>query len=153
MGNLEAVPRAPAFERGNSPARSGSPRWRRLTEVRAGARSVFHFEGKVSRAKATHAGLPWLLHLRRQAPRVHFWPVDGWHITARRSVIADVYPSPWSRSFPREGRDPRQHDAYSTTAWMRNADENIPSCGFFVPHLDQNDREMAVIEGRILGVA
>jgi hypothetical protein len=29
-------------------------------------------------AKATHAGLPWLRYLRRQAAgRVHFWPLDG----------------------------------------------------------------------------
>jgi hypothetical protein len=47
---------------GNAAARSGDPRWRRLTEVRAGAaKSVFRFDVNGSVAKSTHAGLPWLL--------------------------------------------------------------------------------------------
>ena len=33
------------------------------------------------RGKSTHAGLPWLLQLRKQAgDRTHFWPFDGWRI-------------------------------------------------------------------------
>ncbi len=46
---------------GNAEARSGNSRWRRLTEIRAGAaKSVFHFDVPGSVAKSTHAGLPWL---------------------------------------------------------------------------------------------
>jgi len=45
--------------------RTGSPKWRRLAEVRARARSVFHFEGPGTVAYSTHAGLPWLRFLRR----------------------------------------------------------------------------------------
>jgi hypothetical protein len=53
---------------GNGAARTGNTRWRRMTEQRAGlAKSVlFHFDVQGSVAKSTHAGIPWLLYLRRQ---------------------------------------------------------------------------------------
>lgn len=140
---------------GDGAARSGSPRWRRLTEVRAGAaKSVFHFDVPGSVAKSTHAGLPWLLRLRRKvAHRVHFWPFDGWHIPIGRSVVAEVYPSLWNRGFARESRDSSQHDAYSIAVWMRHADGEGLLPGFFDPHFEQGERETADIEGWILGVA
>lgn len=140
---------------GNGVARSGSRRWRRLTEVRAGAaKSVFQFDVPGSVAKSTHAGLPWLLYLRRQAAgRVHFWPFDGWHIPPGRSVVAEVYPALWNRGFSREGRDPNQQDAYSIAAWMRHADGDGSLSGFFRPHLEEGERKRAEIEGWILGVA
>jgi hypothetical protein len=140
---------------GNATARSGSPRWRRLTEVRAGAaKSVFHFDVPGSVAKSTHAGLPWLLRLRREVgSRIHFWPFDGWHIPPGRSVLAEVYPSLWNRGFSREGRDPHQHDAFSTSAWMRHADDLGSLSGFFDPRLEEDERKTAEIEGWILGVA
>src|SRR5260221_4689813 len=140
---------------GAAAARSGSPRWRRLTEVRAGgAKSVFHFDVPGSVAKSTHAGLPWLLHLRQQfAQQVHFWPFDGWRIPAGRSVVAEVYPSLWNGSFARERRDPHQHDAYSVAAWMQYADGNGLMPDFFHPHLEPGERKIAEIEGWILGVA
>jgi hypothetical protein len=90
--------------RGNGAARTGNARWRRMTEERAGsAKSVFHFDVQGSVAKSTHAGIPWLLYLRRQlGGRVHFWPFDGWRIEPGRSAVAEVYtgrcgnmPSPW----------------------------------------------------------
>jgi hypothetical protein len=44
---------------GKGAARSGNPRWRRLTELRARtAKSVFHFDVQGSVAKSTHAGIP-----------------------------------------------------------------------------------------------
>ena len=88
---------------GNAPVRLGDSRWRRLTEVRAGgAKSVFHFDVPGAVAKSTHAGLPWLLQLRRRVGhRTHFWPFDGWRIPSGRSVVAEVYPSLWSKEFPR----------------------------------------------------
>jgi hypothetical protein len=139
---------------GNGTARSGDRRWRRLTEVRAGtAKSVFHFDVQGSVAKSTHSGLPWLLYLRRQlGNRVHFWPFDGWHIPTGMSVIAEIYPSLWSRGFAREGRSPDQHDAYSAAAWMRNADLNGSLQGFLVPSLKPEDLTLAQIEGWILGI-
>ena len=83
-------------------ARCGNSRWRRVTEVRAGAKSVFHFDVPGSVAKSTHAGLPWLRYIRLHVPGVHFWPFDGWDVPAGRSVVAEVYPSLWSRGFAQE---------------------------------------------------
>lgn len=139
---------------GDAAARSGSPRWRRLTEVRArGAKSVFQFDVQGSVAKATHAGLPWLLRIRRQAgDRMHFWPFDGWDFPPGRSVIAEVYPALWSRLFIPESRDSHQRDAYSIVAWMRDSDVNGRLAQFMSPVLTPEDRKIAEIEGWILGV-
>ena len=78
---------------GNGAARCGNTRWRRVTEVRTGAKSVFHFDVPGSVAKSTHAGLPWLRYIRLHVPGVHFWPFDGWDVPAGRSAVAEVYPS------------------------------------------------------------
>jgi len=139
---------------GKAAARSGDPHWRRLTELRAGAaKSVFHFDVQGSVAKSTHAGLPWLRYLRlRVADRGHFWPFDGWAIPAGRSAVVEVYPSLWSHAFEREGRTPDQHDAYSTTARMRCADLDGNLAAFLDPPLSPEDREVARIEGWILGI-
>jgi hypothetical protein len=140
--------------RGNGAARSGDRRWRRLTEVRAGAaKSVFHFDVQGSVAKSTHSGLPWLRYLRqRLSDRVQFWPFDGWEIRSGRSVVAEVYPRLWSGSFSREQRTSDQHDAYSVTAWMRKADVDGALIQFFDPALTANQRAIAEIEGWILGL-
>jgi hypothetical protein len=139
---------------GNGAARSGNPRWRRLTEVKAGtAKSVFHFDVQGSVAKSTHAGLPWFHYLCQQVgDRVHFWPFDGWDIPAGLSVIAEVYPTIWSRSFGREERSGDQHDAYSVAAWMRRSDLDGSLAKFFNPNLAPGEREVARIEGWILGI-
>jgi len=138
---------------GNGADRSGSTRWRRLTDVRAGAKSVFHFDVPGSVAKSTHSGLPWLRYIRHQmGDRVHFWPFDGWEIPAGRSVIVEVYPSLWSRGFAREDRTADQHDAYSVAAWMRLADLDGSLVSFFDPHLSPAEQTVAQIEGWILGI-
>jgi hypothetical protein len=139
---------------GNAAARWGNARWRRLTEIRArGAKSVFHFDVQGSVAKSTHAGIPWLRYLRRQnADRVHFWPFDGWHIPPKRSLVVEVYPARWNKSFPQQDRDGHQHDAYSTAAWMRQADSEGWIPDLFQPRLDPWDRQTAEIEGWIFGV-
>lgn len=139
---------------GNGAARSGDARWRRLTELRSqGAKSVFHFDVPGSVAKSTHAGLPWLRYIRRQAGgRVHFWPFDGWDVPPGRSVIAEVYPSLWSRGFAREDRTADQHDAYSVAAWMRRADRDGSLAQFFHPSLRSAERAVSHIEGWILGI-
>lgn len=138
---------------GNGAARLGSPKWRRLTEERAGsAKSVFHFDVPGSVAKSTHAGLPWLRYLRHSiGEKVHFWPFDGWDAPPGRSVIAEVYPALWSRGFPKEGRTADQHDAYSIAAWMRQTDLDGRLRDFFSPDLSLREREIAGIEGWILG--
>jgi hypothetical protein len=138
---------------GNGADRSGSTRWRRLTDERAGAKSVFHFDVPGTVAKSTHAGLPWLRYIRQQmGNRVHFWPFDGWEIPAGRSVIAEVYPSLWSRNFAREERTSDQHDAYSVAAWMRQADLDGSLAEFFEPSLTPAERTRAQVEGWILGI-
>jgi hypothetical protein len=139
---------------GNGAGRAGDSSWRRLAERRAGgAKSVFHFDVPGSVAKSTHAGLPWLLFIRRQlGKRIHFWPFDGWEIPSGKSVIVEAYPSLWSRSFASEGRTSDQHDAYSVAAWMQKADSNGSLRGFFKPSLTQKEQEIANFEGWILGV-
>ena len=141
--------------RGNGAARSGNTRWRRLTEERAGAaKSVFQFDVQGSVAKSTHSGLPWLRYLRQEVgDRVHFWPFDGWSIPVGRSVVAEVYPSLWSRSFPRQGRTADQHDAYSVAAWMRSADRDGSLATLLEPPLAPAECAVAEIEGWILGIA
>ena len=61
----------------------GDPNMFRLTDRRApSAKSVFRFgvEGEV--ATSTHAGIPWLKHLRSKlANQVYFWPFDGFNPT------------------------------------------------------------------------
>jgi hypothetical protein len=138
---------------GNGAARTGSPRWRRLTEERAGrTKSVFHFQAPGSVGKATYAGLPWLRYMRlRLGQRVHFWPFDGWEIPAGRSVMAEVFPALWRRGFPQEDRNPHQQDAFSIASWMRRADRDGSLSDYFHPHLNEIERSTAAIEGWILG--
>jgi hypothetical protein len=140
---------------GNGAARMGNPRWRRLTEERAGsAKSVYHFDVQGSVAKSSDAGIPWLRFIRqRLGARVHFWPFDGWDIPAERSALAEVYPALWSSNFDNEGRTPDQHDAYSAAAWIRRADLDGSLAAFLNPSLVTPERAVAQVEGWILGVA
>jgi hypothetical protein len=139
--------------RGDGAARDGSSRWRRLTEERCRAKSVFHFDVQGSVAKSTHAGLPWLRFLRAQlGARVHFWPFDGWTPPPGRSVMAEVYPALWSRTFPTEGRNAHQHDAYSVARWMQERDAAGTLGAHFHPSLRPAERTVAEVEGWILGL-
>lgn len=140
---------------GDGQARLGNTRWRRITEKRAGtAKSVFQFDVQGSVAKSTHAGIPWLRYIRqRVGDHTHFWPFDGWEIPADRSVVAEVYPSLWSRTIPREGRTGDQHDAYSVAYWLQRADRDGTLLRYFGPSLTPIERATARIEGWILGIA
>ncbi len=138
---------------GNGAARRGQAQWKRLTEARAGAaKSVFHFDVQGSVAKSTHAGLPWLRYLRGQlGSRLHFWPFDGWEVPARKSTVAEIYPSLWSRTVPRGDRTPDQHDAFAAALWMQSADREGRLAGCFQPPLTPEQRSVAEVEGWILG--
>lgn len=104
-------------------------------------------------AKSTHAGIPWLRYICQNTDdKVHFWPFDGWDIQKARSVIAEVYPSLWSRSFAREDRTADQHDAYSVAEWMRLTDLDGALSGFLNPSLKEYERRVAQVEGWILGI-
>ncbi|MGB6499683.1 MAG: hypothetical protein WBF09_22020 [Candidatus Acidiferrum sp.] len=141
-------------ECGNGAARCGDSRWRRITEVRAGAKSVFHFDVPGSVAKSTHAGIPWLRFLRKRVgDRTHFWPFDGWMVTPGKSAVVEVYPALWSHSFPCAGRDAHQQDAYATTEWLRRSDQDGNLQRFFIPNLTAHERKLSEIEGWILGIA
>lgn len=138
---------------GNGAARTGNSRWRRLCEERSRAKSVFHFDVQGSVAKSTHAGLPWLRFLRQQlGTAVHFWPFDGWLPPPARSVVAEVYPALWNRTFPTEGRNGHQHDAWSTANWMQAADKAGQLSASFEPELVPYQRGIAQLEGWILGL-
>lgn len=139
---------------GNAAARSGNPRWRRVTELRARtAKSVFHFDVQGSVAKSTHAGIPWLRYIRQRVKdRVHFWPFDGWSVPPNRSVVAEVYPALWSRSFPTEGRTSDQQDAFAIAKWVQRADTGGSLEGFLTRELEPRERKAAETEGWILGV-
>lgn len=139
---------------GNGAARNGNTRWKRLTETRAGsAKSVFHFDVPGSVAKSTHSGLPWLRYIRQRVTRpLHFWPFDGWDIPSGSSAIMEVYPRLWNRTYPADGRNPDQHDAWVVAEWMRTADANGALASALHPALDVDDRKLAEIEGWILGV-
>lgn len=139
---------------GNGAERTGDSKWLRLTEQwTTSAKSVFQFDVQGQVANSTHAGLPWLRWIRQRCgERVHFWPLDGWEIPAGRSVVAEVYPSMWAKRFPVEGRNADQHSAYAVAAWLQRADSNGSLPRFFSPPLEPKERELARIEGWILGV-
>ncbi len=140
---------------GEGNKRMGDPSWLRLTELwTPSAKSVFRFNVQGQVAASTHAGLPWLRYLRAHChERVHFWPFDGWEISAGRSVIAEVYPSIWARRFASDGeRNADQHAAYAVAAWLRRADLNGSLPQFFNPKLEEEERARAQVEGWILGV-
>ncbi len=139
---------------GNGLTRLGNARWRRITEERARAKSVFHFDVQGSVAKSTHAGIPWLRYLKiALGEKVFFWPFEGWEPPTGRSVVVEVYPALWSRQFPQMDRDGHQHDAYSIAGWMRQSDLNGSLAKWFTPTLSAAERTAAEIEGWIFGAA
>jgi hypothetical protein len=139
--------------KGNGAARTGNTRWRRITEIRAGAKSVFHFDVPGSVAKSTHAGLPWLRFIRMAlGDKIHFWPFDGWEIPENRSAVFEVYPSMWSKGYPKEGRTPDQHDAFVATIWMKKVDNDGSLRKFLKPDLLLEEYSVVLLEGWILGV-
>jgi hypothetical protein len=83
---------------------------------------------------------------------IHFWPFDGWDIPEGRSVVAEVYPSLWIRRVPKEDRDGDEQAAYAVAAWLQRADRSGSLSGFLSPSLTAEERDIAKIEGWILGV-
>ena len=106
--------------------RTGERSWLRLTERwTPTAKSVFGFGVQGEVATSTHAGLPWLLYLRKQCKRpIHFWPFDGWEIPKGSSSVVEVYPSLWTRRFPKNSRDEDEQAAYAAAAWLQRADRS-----------------------------
>ena len=140
---------------GQGRKRTGERSWLRITEQwTPAAKSVFGFGVQGEVATSTHAGLPWLLYLRKECRRsIHFWPFDGWEIPLGKSVVAEVYPSLWTRRFPKDGRDGDEQAAYAAAAWLQRADRTGSLNTFFHPPLTAEELGIARIEGWILGVA
>lgn len=136
------------------PDRSGLSTDLRLTEKwTSSAKSVFQFDVQGSVAKSTHAGLPWLRKIRNEVgDRVHFWPFDGWDVPAGKSVLAEVYPSILRNRYPKEDRKPDQQDAFCVARWLTEADSNGILERYFSPPLTEQERQVANLEGWILGI-
>ena len=139
---------------GKGTDRMGDRRWRRITETHAPhAHSVFHFDVQGSVAKSTHAGIPWLRHLRKDlGSNVHFLPFDGWMPRKDSHVVAEVYPSLWRHLYPDEGRTPDQQDAFVACRWLQETDLANNFDRFVNPPLAPEQRLIANVEGWILGV-
>lgn len=139
---------------GNGQARMGDARWRRACEIKCRAKSVFHFDVQGSVAKSTHAGLPWLRHLRKRFySELHFWPFDGWDIPANRSAILEAYPALYKLGYATEDRTPDQHDAYAIASWLSDMDASGDLSRLLTPGLPENEQTIARVEGWILGVS
>ncbi|MCF8032439.1 MAG: alpha/beta hydrolase [Desulfarculaceae bacterium] len=149
----EAVAGKLKEEAGKGKERGGETRWRRLTEQQCGAKSVFQFNVNGTVAHSTHAGLPWLLHLRKELGRkIHFWPFDGWEVPAGKSAVIEVYPALFRPDFPLSGVSLDQHDAYAVAKWMQQKDLDDTLKDFLQPNLTRHQRRVAEYEGWILGV-
>jgi len=68
-------------------------------------------------------------------------------------VIAEVYPSILRNRYPREGRTPDEHDAYSVARWLMETCERGHLGRYLNPPLTDKEREVAELEGWILGIA
>lgn len=134
--------------------RSGASRWRRTAEECCRAKSVFHFDVQGSVAKSTHAGIPWLRHLRRETGgRVHFWPFDGWLPPVGGSIVCEIYPALFAKTLPREHRNSHQQDAWATARWLHDRDVAGVLEQDFQPEMPAPMKSEARVEGWILGVA
>lgn len=135
--------------------RSGSARWRRLTELRCRAKSVFHFDVPGSVAKSTHTGLPWLRFLREQhrlSGRIHFWPMDGWEIPVSGSLLLEAYPSLYRPHLDLPFASQDQNDAYAIAKWLQREDAvgRLPS-QLTGEGITADEKNVAMTEGWILG--
>ena len=68
-------------------------------------------------------------------------------------MIAEIYPSLWSKTFPIEDRTADQHDAYSAARWMQETDAAGKLSAYFDPTLRPLEQSLAKVEGWILGIA
>lgn len=117
------------------------------------AKSVFQFDVQGSVAKSTHTGIPWLRYLRKElGNKLFFWPFDGWEPPDGVSVIAEVYPSIFRNRYPLNGRTPDERDAYSVARWLEESTRRGILGRYFGTPLTLPERQIAMLEGWILGV-
>ena len=131
----------------------GDPRWRRIAERRARAKSVFHFDVPGSVATSTHAGLPWIRWLRtRHRTRLHCWPFDGWIPEPGKSVLTEAWPAFWNQTVPLPGESRDRHDARVVAQSLADAVADRSIDGWWEPELSPEEWKIASGEGWILGV-
>lgn len=142
------------FVRDRGPERVGRANEFRICERwTSSAKSVFRFDCQGQVAKSTHAGILWLRHIRQEVgDRVHFWPFDGWQIPEGKSAIVEVYPSIFRNRYPREGRTADEQDAYATARWLCERCERGFLDRYLDPPLTAEERQIADLEGWILGI-
>lgn len=118
------------------------------------AKSVFTLDGPGQVGKSTHAGIPWLWHLRRQLGNlVHFWPFDGFKVPEGKSVIAEVYPALFKKRYSVDScLEGHELDAYAVCRWLQERDELGFLAQYFTPLLSPQEAEIALLEGWILGI-
>jgi hypothetical protein len=113
---------------------------------------VFQFEGQGKVAAATHAGLPWILFLKRQlGERLHVWPFDGWDVPAGKSALVEVRPALRRDLAPLASLSAGQEDAFVTASWLKGADGAEELSHLLQPALSQPERLSCGVEGWILG--
>lgn len=140
--------------REDNPRTGGSDEYRLTDRWTSSAKSVFRFDFQGEVAKSTHAGMPWLHHIRKETgDRIHFWPFDGWDIPEGKSVIAEVYPSIFKRRYSTEGRSGDEQDAYAVARWLRDTNRKGFLPHYFNPPLTAKEKALARIEGWILGIS
>lgn len=154
---VDAVRDGTLHRAGFAPApgqRTGAATEYRLAERwTSSAKSVFLFDVNGSVAKSSHAGIPWLAWLRREAgDRLHFWPFDGWQPHPGKSVLAEIYPSLLRNRYPRHGRSADEQDAFAVATWLADMQHRGALDGYFDPPLSAPERALATREGWILGV-
>jgi hypothetical protein len=118
------------------------------------AKSLFQFGVQGSVAHSTHAGIPWLKVIRETVKDcIHVWPFDGWQVPDSKSVLVEVYPSIFRNRYPREGRNTDEQDAYAVCRWLSESAERGHLERYFDPPLTLAERQVALMEGWILGIA
>lgn len=137
--------------------RTGSHTEYRLSENwTSSAQSVFKLDGAGTVGKSTHCGIPWLRFIRRNAEpdiRPHFWPFDGFEIPPDKSVIVEIFPSLFRKRYSRKkDHTPDDHDAMCVARWLKEMDLRGQLRTYFDPPLTGEQREIARLEGWILGV-
>ena len=105
-------------------------------------------------AKATHAGIPWILFLRKElGGKVHFWPFDGFAIPEGKSAMVEIHPSLVRKRYPvPAGFTEYERDAYGAARWLQEIDRQEQLSRYLLPHLTDEEQLTVFLEGRILGV-
>lgn len=136
-----------------NPRTGDSSEFRLTDQWTSSAKSVFQLDGQGTVGNSSHAGIPWLAHIREAlGERVHFWPFDGWDVPEDRSVIVEAYPAIFRRRYPAEERGPDAQDAYAIARWLRDRDDRGLLDHYFHPPLTEAEARQARREGWIIGI-